>query len=99
MSRIDENLRVTQRVRVGLTGLAFVFLLVMLAAVFTSPSAEEKITANRIELGAEANVAEEAPKEPLAELGVTPGNIDSNITVLDPPPPFPAAPPAETPQR
>src|ERR671920_430707 len=38
-----------QRVRIGLTGLAFVFVLVLLAAVFTSPSEEEPITANSIE--------------------------------------------------
>ena len=78
-----------QRVRIGLTGLAFVFLLVLLGAVFTSPSAEEPITANMIEtqlsggnraaaVAAAANHAE--PKEPLAELGVAPGNADDNGT-------------------
>jgi hypothetical protein len=73
-----------QRVRIGLTGLAFVFVLVLLAAVFTSPSQEEPITANSIErqingagTAGEATPAEE-PKEPLAELGVAPGNADSN---------------------
>jgi hypothetical protein len=72
-----------QRVRIGLTGLAFVFVLVLLAAVFTSPSEEEPITANSIErqiqggAGAGAAVKEE-PKEPLAALGVAPGNADSN---------------------
>jgi hypothetical protein len=70
-----------QRVRIGLTGLAFVFILVLLGAVFTSPSAEEPITANLIEHGRApaappANDAE--PKEPLAELGVAPGNADAN---------------------
>ncbi len=73
-----------QRVRIGLTGLAFVFMLVLLAAVFTSPTDEEPITANSIEQqmkgrGAEAEPAAPAePKEPLAELGVAPGNADSN---------------------
>ena len=38
-----------QRVRIGLTGLAFVFLLVLLGAVFTSPSNEAPITPNLIE--------------------------------------------------
>lgn len=73
-----------QRVRIGLTGLAFVFVLVLLAAVFTSPSSEEPITANSIEqqingaaMPADGN-AQEEPKEPLAELGVAPGNADSN---------------------
>jgi Tfp pilus assembly protein PilX len=72
-----------QRVRIGLTGLAFVFVLVLLAAVFTSPSNEEPITANSIERqirgGAAGSASAEAePKEPLAELGVAPGNADSN---------------------
>jgi hypothetical protein len=74
-----------QRVRIGLTGLAFVFLLVLLAAIFTRPSAEEPITPNTIEQqrlpGNTVAAAEEAePKEPLAELGVAPGNADSNET-------------------
>jgi hypothetical protein len=74
-----------QRVRIGLTGLAFVFVLVLLGAVFTSPSAEEPITANTIDRAftpgggpppPPANDAE--PKEPLAVLGVAPGNADDN---------------------
>jgi len=44
-----ENGKRVQRVRIGLTGLAFVFLLVLLGAVFTSPSNEEPITPNSIE--------------------------------------------------
>lgn len=73
-----------QRVRIGLTGLAFVFVAVLLAAVFTSPSEEEPITANLIErqLAPGAQPAppenEAEPKEPLAELGVAPGNADDN---------------------
>lgn len=76
-----------QRVRIGLTGLAFVFVLVLLAAVFTSPSDEEPITATSIERQfrtglAASNVGNaadaDAPREPLAELGVAPGNADSN---------------------
>ena len=74
-----------QRVRIGLTGLAFVFVLVLLGMVFTSPSAEKPITANALdrELSGAAPAPEPAandaePKEPLAELGVAPGNADSN---------------------
>ncbi len=68
-----------QRVRVGLTGLAFVFVLVLLAAIFTSPSEEEPITVNMIEQGGGNGLANAAePKEPLAELGVAPGNADTN---------------------
>jgi hypothetical protein len=72
-----------QRVRIGLTGLAFVFVLVLLAAVFTSPSDEAPITANSLEqqrkggAGADNQVGQDEPKEPLAELGVAPGNADS----------------------
>lgn len=73
-----------QRVRIGLTGLAFVFLLVMLGAVFRTASDEEPITANSVErqlsLGNGISEAEqkEEPTEPLAELGVAPGSPDSN---------------------
>jgi hypothetical protein len=76
-----------QRIRIGLTGLAFVFLLVLLGAVFTSPSDEEPITPNLIETrlsggnqaAAAAAAANQAqPKEPLAELGVAPGNADDH---------------------
>jgi hypothetical protein len=72
-----------QRVRIGLTGLAFVFLLVLLGAVFTSPSNEAPITANLIETqlsggnrSAVPGANQSEPKEPLAELGVAPGNAD-----------------------
>ncbi len=90
-----------QRVRIGLTGLAFVFLSVLLAAVFTSQSADEMpITPNLIEQqrggGQAAPPAAPAPvqpTEPLAELGVAPGNADSN-SVAPPPAPPAAAPPA-----
>jgi hypothetical protein len=74
-----------QRVRIGLTGLAFVFIAVLLAAVFTSePAGEPPITPNLIEQqdGAEpapaGPEAAPAPTEPLAELGLAPGNADSN---------------------
>ena len=72
-----------QRVRIGLTGLAFVFILVMLGAVFRTASDEEPITANSVEqelrLGnAVANEQQAMPAEPLAELGVAPGSPDAN---------------------
>ena len=82
-----------QRVRIGLTGLAFVFVVVLLAAVFTNPSEEEPITPNLIERqlapGGEppAPAADPAePKEPLAELGVAPGNADDNSAKAAEPP-------------
>jgi hypothetical protein len=55
-----------QRIRIGLTGLAFAFLLVLLGSI-VSRSSHEGAT----------NAAEQAtsnePNEPLAELGVAPG--------------------------
>ena len=77
-----------QRVRIGLTGLAFVFILVLLGAVFSrSPTNESPITGNMIERQLTGNHAasgdpalanEAVPQEPLAQLGVAPGNADQN---------------------
>ena len=72
-----------QRVRIGLTGLSCVFLLVLLAAAFlgfadrqASGDGAPMITAAVSNEAAanEAVAADEAPKDPLAELGVAPGN-------------------------
>lgn len=87
-----------QRVRIGLTGLAFVFLAVLLAAVFTGHSANEvPVTPNLIEqhrAGAQTPPAPPpAAAEPLAELGVAPGNADSNGARTAPPPAAPSQPP------
>jgi hypothetical protein len=58
-----------QRVRIGLTGLAFVFLLVLLGAAITRWSISDTESN-----GAALAVNNEAePNEPLAELGVAPG--------------------------
>jgi hypothetical protein len=66
-----------QRVRIGLTGLGFVFVSVLLAAALTGePEAEAPVDGNM--LAAKPGNQASAPKEPLAELGVTPGNADSN---------------------
>ena len=89
-----------QRVRIGLTGLAFVFLVVLLAAVFTSePAAEPPITPNLIEQqragrpDAPAPAPPQAPPtEPLVELGVAPGKAESNSAAPPPAPPTEAAP-------
>jgi hypothetical protein len=82
-----------QRVRIGLTGLAFVFLAVLLAAIFTGqPAGEAPITPKLIEQQkADARAAPPGqpaaaqPTEPLAELGVAPGNADSNSNAPLPP--------------
>lgn len=89
-----------QRVRIGLTGLAFVFLAVLLAAVFTTdPVAEQRITANLIDREragepAPQQVEPAGPSEPLAELGVAPGKADANSSAA-----APAAPLDPTPGR
>lgn len=83
-----------QRVRIGLTGLAFVFLLVLLGAVFTSPSNEAPITPNLIEtqlsggnqIAPPSSNQSAEPKEPLAELGVAPGNADDDNSSVQPAP-------------
>ncbi len=58
-----------QRVRIGLTGLAFVFLLVLLGTAISrsgDPPAAEPVNANGLANGVE-------PDEPLAQIGVAPG--------------------------
>jgi len=58
-----------QRVRIGLTGLAFVFLLVLLGTAI-SRSGESPPAAPVAASGLDNDVV---PDEPLAELGVAPG--------------------------
>ena len=55
-----------QRVRIGLTGLAFAFLLVLLGSVISRSGRDERAAAT--------NAATNTPTEPLAELGVAPGS-------------------------
>jgi hypothetical protein len=79
-----------QRVRIGLTGLAFVFLAVLMAMVFTrAPAGEAPITPNLLEqqrTGPQTPPPPPSnPTEPLAELGVAPGNADSNAADSEPP--------------
>ena len=59
-----------QRIRIGLTGLAFAFLLVLLGSIITRSSRSETSNATQ------QAVANE-PSEPLAELGVAPGASES----------------------
>ena len=66
----------TQRIRIGLTGLAFVFLLVVLGTAIsrstddpTAPSASQ----NQL-------TSEDEPSEPLAEIGAAPSMPQSNET-------------------
>ena len=60
-----------QRIRIGLTGLAFAFLLVLLGSAI-SRSRDEGSTNT---IATSANDAE--PSEPMAELGIAPGGAES----------------------
>ncbi len=66
-----------QRIRYGLTGLAFVFLMVLIGTAITS-NEEKPQPSNEV-----TNLAE-TPSDPLAELGVAPGSGAENVA--DPPP-------------
>jgi hypothetical protein len=59
-----------QRVRIGLTGLAFAFLLVLLGSIVSHSGRDDN-------KAAVDNAATNTPKEPLAELGVAPGSDSS----------------------
>ncbi|HEX8192201.1 MAG TPA: hypothetical protein VF552_04810 [Allosphingosinicella sp.] len=80
-----ENIQRMQRVRIGLTGLAFVFVLVLLATILVRrPSEEAPLTANLVDQQtgqrAGGGNAMGEPQEPLAELGVAPGNAETNTS-------------------
>lgn len=59
-----------QRIRIGLTGLAFAFLLVLLGSIISRSSRDEASNS-----ATQATTNE--PSEPLAELGVAPGASES----------------------
>ena len=61
-----------QRVRIGLTGLAFAFLLVLLASIVSRSGRDDNVAA------AADNATTNTPTEPLAELGVAPGATTSD---------------------
>lgn len=58
-----------QRIRIGLTGLAFAFLLVLLGSIISKTSRDNGVGGQT----AGTMPANEGPSEPLAELGVAPG--------------------------
>ena len=66
-----------QRIRIGLTGLAFAFLLVLLGSIISRSSGDETLNA------AQAQAIANEPSEPLAELGVAPGAVDSGNNSSD----------------
>lgn len=76
-----------QRVRIGLTGLAAVFLVIATAGALTGSASDEMpvdqqanvdVPAGLPELVGNDLAAETLPKEPLAELGVAPSTTPDN---------------------
>ncbi|MEO7814104.1 MAG: hypothetical protein ABIR87_01520 [Sphingomicrobium sp.] len=69
-----------KRVRIGLTGLAVVFLLVLIGAAITNwGDAPTNAAANQ----AIANAAPAEPNEPLAEIGAAPGESSAANAATD----------------
>ena len=69
-----------QRVRIGLTGLAFVFLLVLIGAAISNwGDTPTNAAANH----AIANAAPTEPNEPLAEIGAAPGESSAANAASD----------------
>jgi hypothetical protein len=70
-----------QRVRIGITGLAVVFLVVLLAAAIVGFHSKQQGGSDSRAANA-ANGSESPPADPLAELGVAPGGTagDSSAT-------------------
>jgi hypothetical protein len=60
-----------QRIRIGLTGLAFAFLLVLLGSAISRSGADDNGNA------VQQSAMNSGPSEPLAELGVAPGAADA----------------------
>lgn len=65
-----------QRIRIGLTGLAFAFLLVLLGSIISRSSKDG-------EGNAVIDATTNQPSEPLAELGVAPGAGDEQANATN----------------
>ena len=83
-----------QRVRIGLTGLAFVFLAVLLAAVFTAPARPTRPRSPRTRSSSSKRAPFRPPRrrrsrpaDPLATMKLTPGNSDVNAAAPQQSPP------------
>lgn len=69
MNRVSKEERM-QRIRIGLTGLAFVFLLVLLGTAISRSSEDNGAPTSQNDL--------QEPSEPLAEIGAAPGMTTEN---------------------
>jgi hypothetical protein len=72
MKGVDKEERM-HRIRIGLTGLAFVFLLVLLGTAVSRSGDDPLAPSSRNELA-----TPEEPNEPLAEIGAAPGTPAEN---------------------
>ena len=79
MDRVEKQER-TQRIRYGLTGLAVVFLFVLLGTAISN-SADESSGAAQPNL-----VAPAEPNEPLAEIGAAPNSAAATNETSEPEP-------------
>lgn len=84
MNGVDKQERI-QRIRIGLTGLAFVFLLVLLGTAISRSGDDPLATPAQ-----NAALAADEPNEPLAEIGAAPGASANAEMPADPPPGSPA---------
>jgi len=64
-----------QRIRIGLTSLAIVFLIVLLASAISRAGRDQSVNATQ-------ESASNEPSEPLAELGVAPGASEASTNNL-----------------
>ena len=65
-----------QRIRIGLTGLAVAFLVVLLASAITRASRDDASNAAQ-------QAAANEPSEPLAEVGVAPGAPEATNNIVE----------------
>ena len=70
----DERHEPERRIRIGLTGLAFVFLLVLLGTAISRSGQDEAAQPANAALNADNG----QPNEPLAEIGAAPGESDAD---------------------
>ena len=68
----------SQRIRIGITGLAFVFLLVVIGAAITRWGTGDVAADNAV-----ANNIVVEPNEPLAEIGAAPGPSSASTNTAD----------------
>lgn len=67
-----------QRVRIGITGLAVVFLVVLLAAAVVGFRSKDKTGGSNLTAESENSSSKTAPSDPLADLGVAPGGTSGD---------------------